>query len=195
MPRPTVRGYALLGLALVTYLAGRVLGTWELYLLAFGFFVAVIVSWTTVFATGRRMTATRTLTPERPVAGDEPEIAFLLKNASLLPGPELTLRSPLAGLSSDSVELEVDGIAPRSERLLKAHIGRVNRGVHVLPAAEALAEDALAVLQAIVSVFLPLVALVLVVAVAGCFLLCVPKLARGVNLFTRRRPKATVKAP
>jgi hypothetical protein len=55
------------------------------------------------------------------------------------------------------------------------------------------AEDILAVLQAIVSVFLPLVALVLVVAVAGCFLLSVPKLARGVNLFTRRRPRPGAK--
>ncbi len=52
-----------------------------------------------------------------------------------------------------------------------------------------LAEDILAVLQAIVSIFLPLVALVLAVAVAGLFLLCVPKLARGVNLFARRRRK------
>lgn len=52
-----------------------------------------------------------------------------------------------------------------------------------------LAEDVLAILQAIVSVFLPLVALVIAVAVSGIFLLCVPKLARGVNLFARRRPK------
>ncbi|HYN40264.1 MAG TPA: DUF4126 domain-containing protein, partial [Thermoanaerobaculia bacterium] len=50
-----------------------------------------------------------------------------------------------------------------------------------------LAEDVLAVLQAIVSIFLPLVALVLAIAVAGLFLLCVPKLARGVDLFARRR--------
>ena len=50
-----------------------------------------------------------------------------------------------------------------------------------------LAEDILAVLQAIVSIFLPLVALVLAIAVAGLFLLCVPKLARGVDLFARRR--------
>jgi hypothetical protein len=54
-----------------------------------------------------------------------------------------------------------------------------------------LAEDILAVLQAIVSIFLPLVALVLAIAIAGLFLLCVPKLAKGVNLFARRRPKPT----
>lgn len=156
MPRPTVRGYALLGLALVTYLAGRVLGTWELYLFAFGFLAAVVISWATVLTTGRRMKATRTLTPERPVAGDEPEIAFYLKNASLLPGPEHTLRSPLAGLSSESVELEVDGIAPRGEKILKAHAGRVNRGVHVVPAAEALIEDALGITRVVHKITDPL---------------------------------------
>ncbi|MBN1629819.1 MAG: DUF58 domain-containing protein [Thermoleophilia bacterium] len=157
MPRPTVRGYALLGLALVTYLAGRVLGTWELYLFAFGFLAAVIVSWATALATGRRVKVTRTLIPERPVAGDEPEIEFLLKNGSLLPGPELTLRSPLAGLSSESVELEVDSLGPHSERMLKAHAGRVNRGVHVLPAAEALAEDALGITKVVHKITDPLV--------------------------------------
>jgi len=53
-----------------------------------------------------------------------------------------------------------------------------------------LAEDVLAILQAIVSIFLPLVALVLALAVAGLFLLCVPKVARGVDLFGRRRRKS-----
>ena len=77
MPRPTGRGYALLALAVVTYLAGRLVGTWELYLLAFAFLAAVVLSWLSVLATGRRVRLTRTLTPDRPVAGDEPEIAFL----------------------------------------------------------------------------------------------------------------------
>ena len=52
-----------------------------------------------------------------------------------------------------------------------------------------LAEDILAVLQAIVSIFLPLAALVLAAAVLALCLFCVPKLARGVNLFGRRRRK------
>ena len=37
MPRPTGRGFGVLGLAAGTYLAGRVVGTWELYLFAFAF--------------------------------------------------------------------------------------------------------------------------------------------------------------
>jgi uncharacterized protein (DUF58 family) len=157
MPRPTVRGYALLGLALATYLAGRLVGTWELYLFAVAFLAAVVLSWLSVVATGRRMRATRTLTPERPVAGDEPEFAFCLKNESYLPGPELTLRSRLVGMCSSDLELEVESLAPREERVLKTHAGRVNRGVHVLPPAEALAEDHLGIVKAVHKISDPLV--------------------------------------
>lgn len=145
MPRPTVRGYVLLGLALTTYLAGRLVGTWELYLFAFAFLAAVVVSWLSVVLTGRRIRATRVLTPERPVAGDEPEMVFSLKNDSFLPGPELTLRSPLVGMSPEDLKVEVDGMAPRGEKVVRAHTGRVNRGVYVLPPAEAMAEDHLGI--------------------------------------------------
>ena len=77
MPRPTMRGLALLGLAGGTYIAGRVVGTWELYLFAFAFAAAVFVSWLLVIATGRRIRVTRVLVPDRPVAGDEPELRTL----------------------------------------------------------------------------------------------------------------------
>jgi uncharacterized protein (DUF58 family) len=161
MPRPTGRGYALLALAVATYLAGRVVGTWELYLLAFAFLAAVIVSWLLVAATGRRIRVTRTLTVEHPVAGDEPEFAFLVKNASLLPGPQLKLRSALSGLSTGSLELELEGLAPRGEKLMRRHTGRVNRGVHVLPAVEAVAEDPLGIAAAVRKVTDPLAVTVL----------------------------------
>ena len=148
MPRPTGRGYALLALAVGTYLAGRVVGTWELYLLAFAFLATVVVSWLLVAATGWRIRVSRTLTPERPVAGDEPEYTLLVKNASFLPGPQLTLRSPLAGLSAIDLEAEVESLVPRGEKVLKTHAGRVNRGVHVLPAVQAVAEDPLGIASA-----------------------------------------------
>ena len=156
MPRPTVRGYALLGLALATYLAGRVVGTWELYLFAFAFLAAVVFSWLSVVATGRRIKVVRALTPERPVAGDEPEFAFTFKNESLLPGPDLTLHSRLADMSSADVESEVGGLDPREERTVKTHVGRVNRGVHSLPPAELLAEDHLGIARVVRRVTTPL---------------------------------------
>lgn len=143
MPRPTGRGYTLLALAAGTYLAGRVVGTWELYFIAIAFLAAVVVSWILVAVTGRRIRVTRTLTPERPVDGDTPEFTYRIKNASRLPGPQLTLRSPLGDLSPLDLTLEVPGLAPRGETVLKTHINRVNRGVHFLPAMQAVADDPL----------------------------------------------------
>jgi uncharacterized protein (DUF58 family) len=156
MARPTARGVALLGLAAGTYVAGRVVGTWELYLFAFAFLAAVIVSWLLVLATGRRIRVTRALAPERPVAGDEPEFTFLVKNASLLPGPQLTLRSPLVGLSAREPELEIESLAPRGQRVIKTPISRVNRGVHLLPPVRAVAEDPLGIARAVHKVSDPL---------------------------------------
>lgn len=143
MPRPTGRGYALLGLAAGTYLAGRVVGTWELYLIAFAFLATVVVSWLLVALTGRRIRVTRVIVPERPVAGDEPEFSVSVKNASFLPGPQLLLSSPLLGLANTDVELEVESLVPRGEKVLKTRIGPVNRGVHALPPIRALADDPL----------------------------------------------------
>jgi uncharacterized protein (DUF58 family) len=156
VPRPTGRGFGVLGLAAGTYLAGRVVGTWELYLLAFGLLALVVVAWLLVATTGRRVHVTRSLTPTRPVAGDEPEYEVAVKNLSFLPGPQLTLRTPSAGLMADDLEAELESIRPRGERILRARMGRVNRGIHTLPAPEAVAEDPLGVVSTMRRVGAPL---------------------------------------
>jgi uncharacterized protein (DUF58 family) len=148
MPRPTGRGLGVLGLAAGTYLAGRIIGTWELYLLAFGFVAVVIVCWLLVALTGTRIRVTRTLTPERPVAGDEPEYSITVRNASLLPGPQLTLRTATEGLSADDLEAQIESMGPRGTRLLRTHVAQVSRGVHTLPPPEAVAEDPLGIAAA-----------------------------------------------
>jgi hypothetical protein len=52
-----------------------------------------------------------------------------------------------------------------------------------------IAEDILAFLQALVAIFLPIVALIIVLGLGAIFLLTVPKIARsGVHLFGRMRP-------
>ncbi|MEO6326525.1 MAG: DUF4126 domain-containing protein [Thermoanaerobaculia bacterium] len=50
-----------------------------------------------------------------------------------------------------------------------------------------LAEDILAFLTALVSIFLPAVAFLLVMAIGAIFLFTVPKIARSIDLFGRRR--------
>jgi uncharacterized protein (DUF58 family) len=169
---PTLRGYAVLALAVATYLAGRIVGTWELYLFAFAFLAAFVVSWVSVIVTGRRIQATRTLSPDRPVAGDEPELAVSLTNTSFLPGPELTLRNPLGGMTASVLESEVDSLPPRGSTALRSHTGKVNRGVHVLPRAEAVAEDHLGLARATHRISEPLIVTVLprIVHLESCVL-------------------------
>ncbi len=133
MPHPTGRGYTLLALAAVTYLAARLVGTWELFMLAFTLLAVVLLCWLLVTLTGRRTSVVRTLAPDQPVAGDEPEIVSTIKNESFLPGPQLTLRSRLEGLSGANLEAEVESLRPRGEKVIKARIEVVNRGVHYLP--------------------------------------------------------------
>lgn len=118
----------------------------------------------------------------RPLAG-----AFLAVSA--LP--------PSSGIPADLLAGGAGGVMALAAHVVKATARLTSTALTagVANVALSVAEDVLAVLQAIVSVFLPLVALVLVVAVAGSFLLSVPKLARGVDLFRRRRPKPSPKPP
>ena len=149
MPRPTGRGYALLALAVTMYLAARLVGTWELYLLAFAFLAMLVLSWIGVLATGRRIRVTRALDPDRPVAGDEPEIVFHVANPSWWPGPQVTMRSRLGDLASERLDLEVESLSPHGKRLLRARVPRVNRGVHLVPAVEVVAEDPLGLARSV----------------------------------------------
>lgn len=141
MPRPTGRGYALLAVAAATYLAGRVLGTWELYLFAFTFVAILVLGWLMVALSRRRLEITRALSVEQPIDGDEPDLLVTVRNRSLLPSPQATLRNSLHSLSGNVVELELETLAPRTAKRLRAQIGRTSRGVHRLQPVEIAVED------------------------------------------------------
>ncbi len=136
-------------MAAATYLAARVVGTWELYLFAFAFAAVPVVSWVLVALSGRRIRVTRALKPHRPLAGDEPELRMVIENRAWLPGPLLTVHSPLAGLAEHDIDLEVGSLAPRGRRQIRSSVGRVNRGVHHLPAVRGLTEDPLGLATAV----------------------------------------------
>ena len=70
MALPTGRGLALLAAGGAAYLAARMLGTWELYLLAVGLAVAPLLAWLLVAVTTRKLRGRREIGPEQPVAGD-----------------------------------------------------------------------------------------------------------------------------
>ena len=148
MTRPTARGTALLAVAVATYLAARIVGTWELYFMAFAFLAAVGVCWTLVLATAPHLHVVRTVTPGRPVAGDPVVLSFRVRNGSLVPGLQVTLVDATGELGGRDCFIEVESLGSRSERVAKSGPWLARRGIHRLPALMTVAEDPLGLVRA-----------------------------------------------
>jgi len=147
MTRPTARGLSLLVVAIATYLAARILGTWELYLLSFAFVAALFVSWVLVLGGGRKLSVVRTLTPEQPVAGDSLLVSFRLKSGSLLPGLQVRLPHAAGDLGERDGTVDFESLGPRAERVATSGPWPARRGVHRLPELLAVAEDPLGLVR------------------------------------------------
>jgi len=119
----------------------------------------------------------------RPLAG------AVLAIASVNPSGDSPLLMAVAGGSGGGVALVAHLLKSATRLTSTALTGGIAN------VALSLAEDVVAFLQALVSIFLPLLSLVLVAALAGLFLLSVPKIARSVNLFGRRRKAPRRSAP
>ena len=148
MVRPTARGTALLAVAVVTYLAARIVGTWELYFLAFALLAAVGLCWALVLATARNLEVVRSVTPGQPVAGDPLVLSFRVKNRSLLPGLQVTLVDATGDLAGGDRFLEVESLGSRSARVATSGPWPARRGIHHLPAQIVVAEDPLGLVRA-----------------------------------------------
>ncbi|HUK77505.1 MAG TPA: DUF58 domain-containing protein [Thermoleophilia bacterium] len=130
-----------------TYLAARLLGTWELYLLAFAFLAAVLVSWLLVLATGRRLSVTRTLDPSQPTAGERLTVWFSLRNESQLPGLQVTLPDATGDLGTSPAHVEFPSLGSLQERAVASAPLSAPRGIHHLPPLWARAEDPLGLIR------------------------------------------------
>lgn len=146
MPKPTARGISLCLAALGTYISARLLGTWELYFVSFGFFGVAALSWALVWLTSRRFGVSRTLAPESPAAGDPLWFTFVLTSRSLLPGVQVTLPDAMGGLGGVS-RVEFDSLGPRGERRVTSGPYPARRGRHPLPRLRAAAEDPLGLVR------------------------------------------------
>ncbi|MCC6131057.1 MAG: DUF4126 domain-containing protein [Acidobacteria bacterium] len=101
------------------------------------------------------------------------------------------------GPQNDSVLLDIvaggsGGFVAMLSHLLKSAARMTSTALTagVANIALSIAEDILAFLQALVAIFLPIVALIVVLGLGAIFLLTVPKIARsGVHLFGRIRPE------
>ena len=139
MTRPTPRGVALLGVALVTYIAARVFGTWELYLVALAFAGMTAVAWVLVTAASRGLTVDRRVTPAHPVAGDPLRLAFSVDSAWRLPGLHVVLADAGAGMTGLPELVVVEDMGLR--RPVVAGPRPARRGVYYLPEFTATVED------------------------------------------------------
>jgi len=117
-----------------------------------------------------------------------PVVGALLAIAAVAPGQSTTM-DVVAGGSGGLVAL-LSHLVKSATRLTSTALT-----AGVANAAISLAEDILAFLQSLVAIFLPMVALVLVAGLGVLFVVNVPRVARSVDLFGRRRGKAPPPAP
>lgn len=117
-----------------------------------------------------------------------PLVGALVAIAAVQPEGSTAL-NVVAGGSGGAVAL-VSHLVKSATRLTSTALtaGIANAGL-------SLAEDIVAFLQSLVSIFLPLVALVVVVAIGLIFVLTIPRMARFLDLFGRRRPAREAPPP
>jgi uncharacterized protein (DUF58 family) len=142
MIRLTARGVALLAVALAAYVAARVFGTWELYLIAFAFPAVVVGSWVLVVAGGRQLPVVRAVAPSQPLAGD-PLLLTVRVRPGVVPWVWLTLFEAAGDLADRDRPIELESLGPRPDSVTTRGPWRARRGVYHVPPAVAVAEDPL----------------------------------------------------
>ena len=109
----TRRGFGVLALAVAFYAGARLFGTFELYLMAFGFLTLVGGAWLWTLLSARGMTAALRLNPPMLVAGDALEATISVSNRSLLPSLGCGLRLSLEQMGADDLVVESPVLLPR----------------------------------------------------------------------------------
>jgi uncharacterized protein (DUF58 family) len=128
-----------LGVALLTYLAARVFGTWELYLVALALAGMTAVAWALVTAASRGLTVRRRVTPAQPVTGDPLRLEFTVQAAWRLPGLHIALADAGGGVPGMPGLVVVEDMGMR--RPVVAGPRPARRGVYRLPEFTATVED------------------------------------------------------
>jgi len=116
-------------------------------MLSFAFVAVLAVSWLLVRSSGRKLTVSRTIRPERPTAGDRALVSVSVRNGSPLPGPQVTVAGGGGALGLRRPEMEFESLEPRGEKTMTGASLPVHRGVHRLPALRLQAEDPLGLVR------------------------------------------------
>jgi uncharacterized protein (DUF58 family) len=142
---PTARGIGLLLIALGAYLGGRLVGTYELYLVAISLAALVVVAIAYVLTSSRRLAVERTMDPPTLFSGDEATLALELRNPSLLPTSPLRVRERLCDVTGSDVILELPPQPPRGTHRETVTLPPARRGVYALPASRVTLSDPLGI--------------------------------------------------
>lgn len=142
---PTGRGIGLLLVAMGTYVGGRLVGTYELYLVALSLAALVVIALVYVLTSNRRLAVRRTFDPPTLFSGDEAVLALELRNPSLLPTSPLRVREQLRDVTGSDVILELPPQRPRGTHRETVTLPPARRGVHTLPASRVTLSDPLGI--------------------------------------------------
>jgi uncharacterized protein (DUF58 family) len=130
----TRRGLGILLLAVGTYLAGRLLGTHELYLLALTFAGFVVLSQILVTITGAGLSVRREIVPSPPSAREPVAVAVEVENRAPAPTSPGRILVDLADAADVDVRLELEALAPRETVVHEIDVPGLRRGIYDLPA-------------------------------------------------------------
>jgi uncharacterized protein (DUF58 family) len=147
---------ALLAVALAAYLAARVLGTWELYLVALAFAGMTAVAWVLVTVASRRLSVHRRVLPEQPIAGDPLRFEFSVTSRWRLPGLHVMLSGAVAGAPGLPDPVVIEDMGFRRSRPVVVGPRPARRGAHRLPTFAAAIEDPVGLVRRRVTVGEPL---------------------------------------
>ncbi len=140
---PTLRGIGLLVVAVGAYLGGRLVGTYELYLVAFCLAALEVLALVYVLTSSRRLTIRRTLDPPTLFSGDEATLALELANPSVLPTSPLQVREQLRDTTGSDVILELPPQRPHGSHRETVTLPPARRGVYALPPSRVTMSDPL----------------------------------------------------
>jgi uncharacterized protein (DUF58 family) len=130
----TLRGRALLGLGLLTYVVARAFGSKPLYPVALGLLLATAVAWLWVRLAQGPMRLRRELGAEERIEGDDVDVELLLEHSASVPPASLVLVESVSGLGERTTPLD----SGRGRYTLSG----VRRGRYVFLDARAVLEDA-----------------------------------------------------
>ena len=141
----TRRGIGILALAVGAYVAGRILGTHDLYLLAAFFGVLVLLAQILVAVTGVGLSVSRTIVPSPPSARQPVSMTVTVHNRTIAPTAPARLVMDLREAAGANLRVELGALPPRGDVTKSTTIPGLRRGVYALPAPRLETEDPLGI--------------------------------------------------